>query len=280
VNRWLFAAAIGILLAVGAVLVGPRLGPSLGAKPEPPDPAAFAGDPRVSACMGDAGSVEFVFVMPQARDYQRHLPAMLRSPELEVDDPGFVVIFAEGVVPAVGGVDPSDDESGRYVCISVDGQPSLYSNVDITGMRVDIGTTQASATPTPGSPTPSPSESPTPTPQPAAGLSEAQAVAAARSHLADPGAPVWSTRSGPFSEVFATLSLEQGAVLDDPQRPVWGIAFHTAVEICGPPSAEGDPPRECETRPALHTVYLDFSTGEFLRTSTIAAPTGDPLPTP
>ena len=120
--------------------------------------------------MGDAGSVEFVFVMPRARDYQRHLPAMLRSPELEVDDPGFVVVFAEGVVPAVGGVGTSDDDSGRYVCISVDGQPNLYSNVDITGMQVDIGTTQASAAPIAlptGTPVARATPTPTLTPEPA-----------------------------------------------------------------------------------------------------------------
>jgi hypothetical protein len=107
----------------------------------------------VAACFGAAGPVEFVFELPHARDYQRHFPAMLLAPELDVDDPGFAVVFAAGAQLLVGGQGPSaapgtgasPNPKLRSVCILVGGLPNLYSNVDITGMTVHLG--GASGTP-------------------------------------------------------------------------------------------------------------------------------------
>ena len=106
-----------------------------GGLPVPPDPAAFAGDPRLAACFAAAGEVQAAFEMRHARDYQRHLPRMLRSPELEVDDPGFVVVFA-GDVPLVGVSRLSGP--GKVVCILVGDTPNLYDDVDISGLRATV----------------------------------------------------------------------------------------------------------------------------------------------
>lgn len=167
---WLFAAAAVVaVIAIGlsAVLVPSQpAGGAPGGPPVQPDPAAFAGDPRLAACFGAAGPVEFAFEMPRARDYQRHFPAMLLAPELDVDDPGFVVVFASGAEllvglsgppGATGEATPSAGPNERSVCVLVGDTRNLYSNVDISGMQVDIGTSQASAAPAPStdsSPTP------------------------------------------------------------------------------------------------------------------------------
>lgn len=172
---WLLAtAAVVAVVAVGAsaFMFASRpdgYAPSGPNRPVPPDPAAFAGDPRLAACFGSAGPVEFAFEMRHARDYQRHLPAMLLSPELDVDDPGFVVVFASGAeLPVGGGAFASRDTTSpnpnqRSVCILVGGVPNLYEHVDISGMGADIGTGDATASLQP-SPTTSPSAGPAPTP--------------------------------------------------------------------------------------------------------------------
>jgi hypothetical protein len=181
-RAWLAGvAAVIAVLAIGAsalLLSWPPSGtaPSLPSVPGPPDPAAFAGDPRLRACYEAAGPVEFAFEMPHARDYQRHFPAMLLAPELDVDDPAFAVVFASDAPPVVGGSAPSSatsDPNGssnpndRWVCILVGDTPNVYSNVDISGMRVDLGeTTAASPTASPTASPASPSSTPTLTPEP------------------------------------------------------------------------------------------------------------------
>jgi hypothetical protein len=163
VRGLLAAAAVVAVLAIGTVgiLVIPNSsgGPSHSVVPTPPNPAAFAGDPRVAACFGAAGPVEFVFELPHARDYQRHFPAMLLAPELDLDDPGLAVVFAAGAQLLVGGQGPSaapgtgasPNPNLRSACILVGSVPNLYSNVDITGMTVHLdgtlSTPGASASP-------------------------------------------------------------------------------------------------------------------------------------
>jgi hypothetical protein len=163
---WLLAtAAVLAIVAVGlsSLVLSPRqqgTAPTAASHPVPPDPAAFAGDPRVAACLGTTAPVQYAFEMTHARDYQRHLPAMLLSPELDVDDPAFVVVFAPGA-RIVGGAPPpasdaaSEPANSRSVCVLVAGVPNLYENVDISGMRADLGP-DAPAT----SPGPSPSTDP------------------------------------------------------------------------------------------------------------------------
>lgn len=179
---WLVAAAaIVAVVAIGASAVFLYPQPSGTAPshpaPTPPDPAAFSGDPRLAACLAAAGPVEFAFEMPHARTYQRHFPAMGLAPELDVDDPAFVVVFAGGAQLLIGGGGPpaasggptiSPNPTERSVCVLVGDTPNLYEDVDISGMRVDIGDqdTGPSGSPHP-SPSPSPASSTPPTPSPA-----------------------------------------------------------------------------------------------------------------
>jgi hypothetical protein len=131
------AVVIVLIIVVTSAVLAPRS----------PDPAAFAGDPRMASCLAAAGPVEFAFEMPRARDYQRHFPAMLLSPELDVDEPAFVVVFASGAKLSVGGLGaaaPSDaartspNPNERSVCILVGDTPNLYEHVDISGMQVHV----------------------------------------------------------------------------------------------------------------------------------------------
>ena len=186
-RAWLAGLAAVVAVAViglsALILVpGGRTGPILPMRPMPPDPAAFTGDPRLNACYEDAGPVEFAFEMPHARDYQRHLPAMLLSPELDVDDPAFAVVFASDSPALIGGsrppnatIDPnqSSNPNERWVCILVGGTPNVYENVDISGMRVDLGdpsTAPSSASPAPSPALPSSTPTLTPAPPPGEGV--------------------------------------------------------------------------------------------------------------
>lgn len=178
---WLLAtAAVLAVVAIGltSVLYAPQpdgSAPSGPSRPVPPDPAAFTNDPRLAACFGAAGPVEFVFEMPRARDYQRHFPAMLLAPELDVDDPAFVVVFASGARLLVGGAGASasadtatsPNPNERFVCVLVGSVPNLYEDVDISSMRVDIGTGETTSSSPASSPVATPVVSASPTIEPA-----------------------------------------------------------------------------------------------------------------
>lgn len=130
---------------------------------------------------------------------------------------------------------------------------------------------------------PSPSTStarPDPTPGPD-GLSAADAVAAARGFLreSDRSAEVWATKSGPFADVFPSLALRP-PYMNQPtpeevaaDRKVWGVAFKLTIDICGPYGSE------CYRKEGLNTIFIDFTSGEWLRSSTVAPVPGTPLPT-
>jgi len=146
------AAVVAIALVGVGAFIAFRPSDGHGGPPVPPDPAAFAADPRMEACFGGAGEVEAAFEMRHARDYQRHLPGMLRSPELEVDDPGFVVVFAGEV--RVGGNGGPPPETGKSVCVLVGETPNLYTGVDVAGLVATLP--ESSDDPTPAAPTPTP----------------------------------------------------------------------------------------------------------------------------
>ena len=82
---------IGVAVLIALLIWSPSIGGRA-----PGDPAALAGDARLASCGGTAAEVEFAFTMPHARDYQRYLPAMEHSSELEVDQPALVVIYRGG----------------------------------------------------------------------------------------------------------------------------------------------------------------------------------------
>ena len=159
---WLTAAAAVTVtvIALGVGFVWLPQPQTHGPGPLPPDPAAFAGDPRLAACFGGTGQVQYAFEMTHARDYRRYLPNMGLAPELDVDDPAFVVVFGAGVSPNVGvlgapgastGPQTAPPPSPRYVCILLADTPNLYSGVDITGLRATIEESPA----VPTSPAPS-----------------------------------------------------------------------------------------------------------------------------
>src|SRR4029453_15348375 len=81
-------------LLVGSALAGVAAGSVMGADP---------GDPRVLIC-GVGTNVEAIIDVPVARDTWKHLPALLRAPELENNlDPATIVVYNGPVSgPVVG----------------------------------------------------------------------------------------------------------------------------------------------------------------------------------
>jgi hypothetical protein len=179
------AAAVIVALGLAAFALAPRFSAGAGeaspgtgeASPVPPDPAAFADDPRLARCGATVETAIDAFEMIRARDYRLHLPAMLLAPELDVDAPAFVVVYrGMSPIPRLGGAPPPGQtwqprslEPGRHdVCVLVGtdaatAEMSVYSDVDTTGLTVDVAPTYPSATP----PTPevaAPSLTPEPAP--------------------------------------------------------------------------------------------------------------------
>jgi len=188
IRSWLAAAAVVVVaLGLGAVILGrvPAIGTG---RTEPPDPAAFSGDPRLARCFGATTATALdVFEMQHAWDYRRHLPAMGLAPELDVDEPAFVVVFRDPPLVGLLGAPPSPGTSaapgasnapGHHdVCILVGpdaetAQPNLYGDVDIAGLIAVLpeGTAAADGSVVPTTDPPrrtdptEPSQSPPPTP--------------------------------------------------------------------------------------------------------------------
>jgi hypothetical protein len=100
-------------------------------------------DPRAKPC-GIEAPVVREFALEHARDYRTALPRMGRSPELEIDIPAYVVVYAGplnlgGVMRAPDGQDASGNPIGHVdqpdsatgvVCVVVNGAPTIYVNVD------------------------------------------------------------------------------------------------------------------------------------------------------
>ena len=148
------AAAVVVAIGLAAFALAPRQGsvtrqPS---SPVPPDPAAFAGDPRLGRCGATVESAIDVFEMTHVRDYRLHLPAMLLAPELDVDAPGFVVVYREMQPFPVLGAPPPPGQTwpprslapGHHdVCVLVGADPTsaelnVYDDVDITGLTATV----------------------------------------------------------------------------------------------------------------------------------------------
>lgn len=136
-----FARNLPRLVAVVAVAVGIFGAANL----------ALGVDPRLKTCTdGVKGSVQASFAMAEARDYKGRVPRMKLSPELETNEPAFVVVFAGAVSLGVAGAPgPQTDESAGaaalepairqaeftgVVCVVMDGFPTYYSNVDVSGL--------------------------------------------------------------------------------------------------------------------------------------------------
>lgn len=120
------AASIALLLGVAGLVIGrvPLIGDA--GRAVAPDPAAFAGDPRLAACASGMTEVAQVFEMTRARWFPLHFPGWGRgAEELEVDDQALVVISGERpgqrYVPQPSGL-PEDRSTPHPViemCIAV-----------------------------------------------------------------------------------------------------------------------------------------------------------------
>lgn len=94
-------------------------------------------DSRALAC-GVEAPIAREFALAHASDYRTALPRMARSPELEIDAPAYVVIYAGVVDLAITGAprpnnaagDPQPDGFSGVVCVVVNGSPTIYVNVD------------------------------------------------------------------------------------------------------------------------------------------------------
>jgi hypothetical protein len=137
-------AAVLIGVVVGIVLSSGGLGP----KPTPPDPRAFAGDPRLERCGAfGIGQPSYAFELAHASDFQRVFPAALRTPELERPDAAFVVVPSAGRGQGIGGGappggTPGGSNEGRSICVVVgsgpDAEVNLYPDVDMTGFNPEL----------------------------------------------------------------------------------------------------------------------------------------------
>lgn len=103
-------------------------------------------DPRMALCPVKGNPVLASFEIPQARAYTQYIPRMLRSPELETEAPAYVVLFdgparllVAGSVPREGSTEAEIVSTDEYfdgvVCVVVDGQATVYIDVDITSWR-------------------------------------------------------------------------------------------------------------------------------------------------
>jgi hypothetical protein len=98
--------------------------------------------PGFSACAGEATGVIAAFPIRRARDFWKHFPAAGRAPELETDDPAFVVVY-DGLdpFPHTGGLrgpgetaPPRQRRSGvTDLCVFVGGSTNVYSDVPTVG---------------------------------------------------------------------------------------------------------------------------------------------------
>jgi hypothetical protein len=147
------AAVILVALAFGAFLLAPRFG-SVGGRPEGSSTSGEAAtwNLELARCGAPLATALAVFQMEHARDYRLHLPAMLLSPELDVDDPAFVVVYGEmqpfgggGAAPPAGQTRaPRSLDPGHHdLCVLVGADAAtaelnIYANVDTTGMRAAV----------------------------------------------------------------------------------------------------------------------------------------------
>lgn len=158
------AAVLLVALALGAFLLAPRFG-SVGGRPEDPSTNGEAAtwDLELARCGASLATSFAVFPMEHARDYRLHLPAMLLSPELDVDDPAFVVVYG-GMQPfAGGGAAPpagqsraprSLDPGHHDLCVLVGADAAtaelnIYANVDTTGIRAAVESPEPAASTVP-----------------------------------------------------------------------------------------------------------------------------------
>jgi hypothetical protein len=122
----LAAVAAAVVVAIGLTAFALAPGRANVAGPQPPDPAAFDGDPRLAACRDQVGDVAQAFEMTHAQWFPLYFPGWWKgAPELEVDDPALVVIGRSmpgmNRVPRASGVpEPTGTPTPMFfMCIAV-----------------------------------------------------------------------------------------------------------------------------------------------------------------
>lgn len=179
------AAAVIVALGLAAFALAPRAG-NVAAQPSapvPPDPAAFVGDARLARCGATPESALAVFEMTHARDYRLHLPSMGLSPELDINSPGFVVVyramqpFGISGAPAPDGFSPAPPRGsvtpGRHdLCVLVGAdaataEQNIYADVDIAGLAVAVVSVEPPSQSAPSATASAPAPAVTPEPAPA-----------------------------------------------------------------------------------------------------------------
>lgn len=143
------AAGITVMLSVGVLLAGAPFGSS-GAGPKPPNPAAFAGDPRLAVCNAKATDAEAIFELRHLADYAEQLPNAYPLIGLAADPaaPALVIVFKGPGTPEEGGATPGP--SSHDLCLVVGADQASWqhvgvANVDTTGLLAFLP--EPSATP-------------------------------------------------------------------------------------------------------------------------------------
>ena len=135
-QRGLLAAAAGILLLLtmgGLLATRIPLGTS-GAAPQPPDPAAFAGDPRLVVCGVTPDGADAIFEMAHLRDYPLHLPAAYPLVGLQGDpEATTLVIVLRGPSSAtrLGGTPVPGTQD---LCMVVGSDPATWQQIAVVGV--------------------------------------------------------------------------------------------------------------------------------------------------
>ena len=133
------AAGIVVMLGLGALVVtNLPLGTS-GAAPSAPDPAAFAGDPRLAVCSATPADATAIFEMAHLRDYPLHLPAAYPLLGLKADPeaPALVIVFKGRGSVDRGGETPAPGSHDLCMVVGADPaswQPIAVIGVDTTGL--------------------------------------------------------------------------------------------------------------------------------------------------
>ncbi|MEW6224106.1 MAG: hypothetical protein AB1627_05700 [Chloroflexota bacterium] len=135
-RRGLLAAAAGIvlLLGFGGLLVARLPLGTSGAAPGPPDPAAFAGDPRLGECGVTSAGAVAIFELAHVRDYPRQLPAAYELKGLEADPeaPALVVVLdGPGSPDRMGSPAP---EGSHDLCLVIGADAATWTVTRVAGV--------------------------------------------------------------------------------------------------------------------------------------------------